>query len=211
MSPSISLSSPIAGMGRARRVIVPLLVLVLAASGCDENDSFFAWTASPDTAVLYSLSRPELTLLSAFNFNQRSTVRIETMGAGLSWDIALDTRGGQLVLLTPGALGLESHARVARLPGMTFDEIIEAPEDSLLYSETQPVPLDLTSAYVVRTDLRGSPYGGTCVFYAKLQPLTIDVAEGSLKFVFDASPLCNDRMVVPPENDRMVVPPEPGS
>jgi hypothetical protein len=199
MSPSLSLSSSIVGMGRVRRGIVPLLVLVLVASGCDENDSFYAWAASPDTAVLYSLSRPELTLVSAFNFSQRSPVRIETMGAGLSWDMALDTRGGHLVLLPPGALGIESRARVARLPGMTFSEIVEAPEDSLLYSGIQPVPLDLTSAYVVRTDLRGSPFGGTCVFYAKLQPLTIDVAEGSLEFVFDASPLCNDRRVVPPE------------
>ena len=83
---------------------------------------------------------------------------------------------------------------------MTFDEILEAPEDTLLYSETQPVPLDLTSAYVVRTDLRSSPFGGTCVYYAKLQPLTIDVAEGSLEFVFDANPYCNDRRVVPPES-----------
>ena len=186
-------------MGRARRAIVPLLILILAASGCGGNDSLLTWTAFPDTAVLYSLSRPELTLLSAFNFRERSAVRIETVGAGLSWDVALDTRGGQLVLLAPGALGVKSRARVARLPGMTFDEIVEAPQDTLLYSETQPVPLDLNSAYVVRTGLRGSPFGGSCVFYAKLQPLTIDVADGSLEFVFDANPLCNDRRVVPPE------------
>ncbi|HCR03625.1 MAG TPA: hypothetical protein DIU18_00395, partial [Gemmatimonadetes bacterium] len=192
MSLSISFLSPIVGMDRARRAIGPLLILVLAVSGCDEDDSFFTWTASPDTAALYSLSRPELTLLSAFNFRQRSTVRIENIGVGVPWDIALDTRSGQLVLLAPGALGVESQARVARLPGMSFDEIVEAPEDSLLYSETQPVPLDLTSAYVVRTDLRGSPYGGTCVFYFKLQPLTIDVVEGYLEFVFDGSPACND-------------------
>ena len=186
-------------MGRARRTIAPLLLLVLAASGCGGSDSFLTWTASPDTVVLYSLSRPELNLLSAFSFSDRSTVRIETVGAGFSWDIALDTRGGQLVLLAPGALGVASLARVARLPGMTFDDIIEAPQDSLLYSQTQPVSLDLNSVYVVQTDLRRSPFGGSCVFYAKLQPLTIDVAAGSLEFVFDASPWCNDRRVVPPE------------
>ena len=198
MLPSISFLSPIVGRGRARRVIAPVLILVLAASGCGDED-FFTWTASPDTVRLYSLSRPELDLLSAFNFRDRSRVRIETVGAGFSWDVALDTRGGQLVLLAPRALGIESRARVARLPGMTFDEIIDAPEDSLLYSDTQPVALDLTSGYVVQTDLRGSPFGGSCVFYAKLQPLTIDVAAGSLEFVFDVSPLCNDRRVVPPE------------
>ena len=185
-------------MGRVRRAIAPLLLLVLAASGCGSDD-FFTWTASPDTVLMYSLSRPELSLPSAFNFHDRSIVRIETLGAGFSWDIALDTRGGQLVLLAPRALGIESRARVARLPGMTFDEIIDAPEDSLLYSDTQPVALDLNSGYVVQTDLRGSPFGGSCVFYAKLQPLAIDVAVGSLEFVFDASPLCNDRRVVPPE------------
>lgn len=198
MSPSISLSSPLVGMGRA---VARLLFLVLAASGCGGNDSLLTWIASPDTVVLYSLARPELNLLSAFNFRERSTVRIETVGAGFSWDIALDTRGEQLVLLAPGALGVESRARVARLPGMTFDDVIEAPQDSLLYSETQPVALDLSSTYVVRTDTRLSRFGGDCVFYAKLQPLTIDVAEGSLEFVFDASPLCNDRKVVPPDRD----------
>jgi hypothetical protein len=82
---------------------------------------------------------------------------------------------------------------------MTFDDIIDAPQDSLLYSQTEPVVLDLNSGYVVQTDLRSSPFGGSCVFYAKLQPLTIDVAAGSLDFVFDASPLCNDPRVVPPD------------
>ena len=195
------LSSPIVGMGRAARAIAPLLLLVLTASGCGGSDALLTWTASPDTVLLYSLSRPEMNLLSAFSFRDRSTVRIETAGSSFSWDIALDTRGGQLVLLAPGALGIQSRARVARLPGMTFDDIIDAPEDSLLYSQTEPVVLDLNSGYVVQTDLRTSPFGGTCVFYAKLQPLTIDVVAGSLKFVFDASPLCNDPMLVPPEQD----------
>ena len=197
MSPS--LSSPIVGVGRARHAIVLPLLLVLVTSGCGDDDAFLTWTASPETVVLYSLSRPELDLLSAFSFRDRSTVRIETVGSGFSWDIALDTRGDELVLLAPGALGIESRARVARFPGMTFDDLIEAPEDSLLYSTSQPVTLDLNSAYVVQTDLRVSPFGGNCVFYAKLQPLNIDVTEGSLEFVFDASPLCNDRKLVPPE------------
>ena len=196
-----SLSSPNVGIGRARSAYLPLLCLVLATSACGEDDAFLRWTADPDTVVLYSLSRPELDLLSAFSFRERSAVRIEIAGSGFPWDVALDTREGQLVLVAPGALGIESRARVARLPGMTFDDIIEAPQDSLLYSDTEPVALDLNSAYVVRTDLRGSPFGGSCVFYAKLQPLTIDVVEGSLEFVFDGSPLCNDRRVVPPDTD----------
>ena len=188
-------------MGRSARVIalLPLLILTMSASGCNDNNAALTWVSFPDTVVMYSLARPELTLFSAFNFSRRSTVRIEAAGSSTEWDVALDTRGGQLVLIPPGAFGISSRARVAQLPGMTFDEILEAPQDTLLYSGAQPVPVDLNSAYVVRTDLRASPFGGTCTFYAKLQPLAIDVAAGSLEFVFDASSWCNDRRVVPPE------------
>jgi hypothetical protein len=37
------------------------------------------------------------------------------------------------------------------------------------------------------------------VFFAKLEPLVLDVAGGTLEFVFDASPVCNDTRLVPPE------------
>ena len=189
-------------MRRAGRTVValPLLILTLTVWGCGEDLlGPGTWIAAPDTVVLYSLARPELSLLSAFNLHQRATVHVETVGATTQWDIALDTRLGQLVLIPPGALGIVSRARVAVLPGMSFDEAVEAPLDTLLYTAVQPVQVQLNSVYVVRTDTRPTDFGGSCVYYAKLEPLAIDVTASSVEFVFDGSPVCNDRRLVPPE------------
>jgi hypothetical protein len=189
-------------MVRARTVmlLLPLLCLALLTAACDEEIFEAEWTPFPDTVVLYSLARPELSRESAFNFQLRSPVRVEVPGATGEWDVAVDTRLGQLVLLPPGALGVVSRARVLALPGQSFDQVEVAPADTMLYSAALAVPLSLTTTYVVRTDTRATQFGGSCVYFAKLQPLAIDVGEGRLRFVFDSSPVCNDRRLVPPDS-----------
>lgn len=183
----------------ARAGVFGALAAVLAAAGCDGDAFLLRWDASPDTVVLYSLAREDLDLHSAFNFNQRVTVSIERPGAASLWDVAVDTRGSELVLVPPGAVGIESRARIAEIPGQSFGDIEEAPSDTILYSGDTPVPARLGSVYIVRTDSRSRTLGGGCSYYAKLEPLTIDVPIGLLEFVFDASPVCNDRRVVPPD------------
>lgn len=185
-------------MGRAARSLAAL-AMAAGTAACGDDPFAIDWVAAPDTVTLYSLARPELELPSAFNFSQRSTVRIEVPGASGRWDLAVGTRGDELVFLPPGALGVESRARIAILPGQTYEEVVEAPSDTLLYSATEPVPARVGTAYVVRTDAR-AVFGGTCVYFGKLEPLAIDVAAGSLEFMFDASPVCNDRRVVPPDS-----------
>jgi hypothetical protein len=179
-------------MARAARV--PLLAAVLALAACDDELIDPTWLAAADTAILFSLARPELELESAFSFTDRTTVPIEQPGTATAWDVALDTRTGQLVLLTPNALGINSRARIAALPGQTFDLVQEAPADTLLYTATMPVPLQLNAVYVVRTGART----GGCSSYAKLQPLAIDVVAGRLEFKYDTNPFCNDRRLSPP-------------
>ena len=124
---------------------------------------------------------------------------IERPGAATLWDIALDTRGGELVLVPPGAVGIVSRARIAEIPGQAFADVEEAPADTMLYTADTPLPARLGSVYIVRTGSRSQTIGGGCSYYAKLEPLTINVAIGLLEFVFDASPVCNDRRVVPPD------------
>jgi hypothetical protein len=182
-------------MARAGRLLA--LAGILALPGCEDSFADPTWVALPDTAILFSLARPELELESAFNFYERRTVALERPGAATVWDVALDTRGGQLVLIAPGALGITSRARVTTLPGMTFAEVQEAPLDTLAYTATTPVPLSTSSVYVIRT--AGSAQCGGGSFYAKMQPLAIDVASGRLEFVYDSSPFCNDRRLVPPD------------
>ena len=189
-------------MGRAGSVLLllPLLALTVIATACDDNAFEVDWTPFPDTTVLYSLARPELNRPSAFNMEQRSTIRIEVPGATGQWDFAVDTRANQIVLLPPGALGVTSRARITALPGQKFAQVKEAPQDTALYSATLPLPAQLNTTYVVRTDLRSTQFGGQCTYYGKLEPLGIDVAGGSLEFVFDVSPVCNDRRLVPPDS-----------
>lgn len=183
-------------MAGVRRLACLLIVLVLAA--CDEDPFTIIWAASPDTAEVYSLARPELDLFSAFSFVQRTPVRIERSGAAELWDVAVDTRAEGLVLLPPGALGISSRARVTELAGLAFADVLEAPQDTLLYTASEAVQLRLNSTYIVRTGARGQAFGTPCSFYAKLEPLVIDVPSGLVRFVFDASPSCNDRSLVPP-------------
>ena len=74
----------------------------------------------------------------------------------------------------------------------------EAPEDTLLYEKNNPVPLSDGTVYVVSTN-RISTGASSCVYYAKLQPVTIDVPAGTLKFRYVASPVCNGRDLVSPD------------
>ena len=197
MPPSTSSLRPPPRVGSARWPTALLLALLISA--CGDDPFQIRWSSAPDTVLLYSLARPELNLHSAFNFTQRSTVRIEAPDKTGEWDVALDTQGGQLALLPPGALGIDSRAQVAELSGRTLDEVEEAPSDTLLYAAVQPVPVQLGSVYVIRTRSVAGAFGAKCVYFAKLAPLEIDVTEGRLRFVFEMNPVCNDHQLVPPE------------
>lgn len=189
-----------------RRRAGPLLAVAMAAgigvvalTSCGDDPFAVNWSAAPDTVLLYSLARPELNLVSGFNFRRRLTVRIEDPASTGSWDMAVDTRGGQIVLLPPGALGVESWARIAPMPGETFESLHEAPADTLLYTADEPVLATVGTAYAVRTERYAGAFGTRCVSYGKFEPLHIDPEDGILTFVFDVSPVCNDRRLIPPD------------
>jgi len=171
------------------------------ALGCGDDPFRIDWVASPDTVLLYSLARPELNLPSAFNFNERSVVQVESPGATGRWDVALDTRDGELVFLPPGALGINSRARITALPGLDFDEVREAPRDTTLYASREPLSVSAGVVYVVQTEQTVGSFGQRCVYYAKLEPTVIDVEGGTLEFMFDSNPVCNDSRLVPPDDD----------
>jgi hypothetical protein len=120
--------------------IAALLVLALGSVACDDPFEV-RWDARPDTALIYSLARPETSLPSAFNFFLRIPLVVESPGSTGQWDVALDTEGGQLVLLPPRALGINSRARIAALPGVDFNEVSEAPQDTAAYVSNGSVPL----------------------------------------------------------------------
>ena len=183
--------------GPAAATVAALLV---GLSACGDDPFAFDWIDTPDTALIYSLARPELGLESGFSFVPPPTgAVIESPNATGTWDVALDTQAGQMVLLPPGALGVTGRARVSVLGAVNFDEVVEAPEDTLVYEDDQPVPLASGTVYVVRTNRRPGSFGSSCVYYAKVEPVTIDVAGGTLLFRYVASPVCNSRELTPPD------------
>jgi len=149
--------------------------------------------------LLYSLARPELNLEAAYDFHNDLRIRVEAAKASGSWDVALDTRESQLVLLPPGALGITSKASVAVIPGVAFADVLDAPEDTAAYTRSAAVPVEMGTVYVVKTSQSPGIFGTNCSYYAKLEPLVIDVEGGTLTFIVEASPVCNSRRLIPPD------------
>lgn len=173
--------------------------LLAALAACGDDPFAFQWDDTPDTVLLYSLSRPELNLASAFNFREGRPVRVESATATGNWDVAVDTRGDQLVLLPPGALGITSRARVAPLGDIAFEDLTEAPEDTLAYVADEPVPVVVGHVYVVKTNQSIGNFGSRCVYHAKVEPVAADAAGGTLRLKYVTNPVCNSRDLVPPD------------
>lgn len=187
---------------RAQRVglaVFAALAVGSVATACGDDPFAIRWQESPDTVLLYSLARPELNLVSGFNFQSRFPVTIERATATGTWDVAVDTRGGQIVWLPPGALGIDGKAGIAELPGEIFEEVIEAPNDTAAYTSSDAVPVQMGTIYVIRTNQSIGGYGTRCVYYYKVEPLVIDADRGTLTFKYDGSPVCNDFKLIPPD------------
>jgi hypothetical protein len=187
------------GLGIAVAALLALLILPWLFA-CGEDIFKINWVESPDTVQLYALSRPELGLLSGFDFIDRVPVPIETPNATGQWDMVVDTKNGELVFLPPGAVGVSgSKAAIAPMGPVAFDDLRRAPSDTALYVRDAAVPVELGNTYVIRTRQSVGIYGQSCVYFGKLEPLATDVEAGTVKFVFDVSPVCNDRKLYPPK------------
>lgn len=176
------------------------LPILAATVACDDDLFLIKWEENPDTAYLYSLARPELNLLSAFDFISRIPVRIESPNATGQWDMVLDTKDGELVLLPPEAVGIiGSKARIIPTEETDFAAVRRAPSDTTRYIADEAVPVELGKVYVIRTRQQAGFYGQTCVYYGKFQPLEQDLLAGTMTFQFDVSPQCNSRKLYPPK------------
>jgi hypothetical protein len=186
------------GPARAWAILLPFFLLTTA---CDDDLFRVNWVENPDTVILFSLARPELNLRSGFDFLSRTPIRIESPEATGKWDMVLDTHEGGLVLLPPGALGIEgTKARIIPMGPVDFDEVRRAPSDTTTYIGDEPVPVEVGHVYVVRTRQQAGFYGRQCVYYGKFEPLEEDPVEGRLTFMFDVSPVCNSRKLYPPKD-----------
>jgi hypothetical protein len=190
-----------AGQERRYAPAIPaaLAALTVALGACGDDPFAFEWSDEPDTVKIYSLARPELNIPSGFSFYDGLMYAVEQPAASGRWDAALDTQDGSLVLLPPGALGITGRARIVAYAGAVFSEIVQAPSNEDLYVADEPVPVADGTVYIIRTNLRPGSFGSSCVYYAKMEPLVIDVADGSLTFQYVTSPICNSRDLTPPD------------
>lgn len=178
---------------------VALTVAVLMGGTACSGDPFaFNWDDAPDTVLLYSLARPELNLVSAFNFLRGTAIRVESATATGTWDAAVDTDGGEIVLLAPGVFGVSGAARIATLEGLQYDDVTRAPKDTLLFIADRRIPVRMGNVYVIKTNRSLGTFGNSCVYYAKLEPIIIDAAGGTLTFRYVTNPICNSPDLVPP-------------
>lgn len=183
---------------KPRHLLFPLVAAALVASaGCGDDPFRIDWEDNRLEAVLFSLDREELNRPSAFSMRQRRTVVVESAGADGRWDFVVDRAAGELALLPPRALGVESRAGIVAFPGVEWEDVREAPRDSLAYTVDELVPLQLGTIYVVRTHQQSDPFGRQCVFYGKVEPVEVDDEAGVLRFLHDTNPACNDRDLVP--------------
>lgn len=172
----------------------------MGLAACGDDPFKATWFDDPDTTQLYSLRTPmDLQLNAGFNFRERAPVRIEEPGATGNWDVALDTQGGQLVLLPPGALGITARAAIVDMGATPFADVTQAPSDTLVYDLDDAVTLSVDHVYVVRSNRQLGSFGNTCVYYAKLSPILLDPVAGYMDFQYVASPVCNSRDLVSPD------------
>ena len=167
-------------------------------TGCGENIFDVKWTeARVDTALVYSLARPEINLVTGFDFVRRAHIQVQTPGATGQWDFLLDTQGGQLVFLLPGAFDIESATLVFPMPGAAFDDVLRAPKDTTLYTRDLPLPVEMSTVYVLRTHRGPNRFGLLCSLYGKFQPVSIDPVQETVQFAYDVNTICDDRALVP--------------
>jgi hypothetical protein len=180
------------------RLLPALAVLALAACNEEPDFGFGDWEVAYDTVTLYSADRPDLQgLPAAYDILATRTLRIEDSGATGNWDFVL-TGGveGPLTLTPLGAFfDVGNNAGLATLPGEDFETLESAPSGNAAYVTDASIPLATGNVYVVR-----SRQSGNCMSFAKLEPLEIDQAEGTLTFQLSANPNCNDTDLVPPED-----------
>jgi len=185
---------------RLAAVLIPCLS-ILSLGACGDDPFQIRWAADVDTVSLFSLARPELNLGSAYNFDQRRILVVEAPGSSGSWDLAVDDDGTEMYFVLPEVLGIESRAALAPVPGVSFEDLTEAPSDTAAYIGNEIIPIQIGTVYAVRTSEGTGFFGETCVYYGKLQPIEKDLVRGTVSFFFDASPVCNDRSLIPTEEN----------
>lgn len=111
------------------------------------------------------------------------------------WDLAIRVRDGQVVFVPAGALGLSSNPAVTHpLMGQSFDQVIEAPGAAAFVADSAVVVQE-GAVYVVRSRVFSCGFGGAAQ-YAKIQPLAVSAADGTVQLRIATNEVCGDPRLV---------------
>lgn len=178
---------------------VALLLVVLAA--CDDpNAGLYDPIMREDTVQLaVPLADPEVPTALDVSY-ATSPVRgrfPELVGDAEEWDVAIRRGEGELLFVPAGVFGFTNPIGGPTTAGVTapmeraLEEVIQAPTDSLMKSDTS-TPIVGDRVYVVRSRATAASFSG-CQNYAKVEPLEIDVEGGLVTLRVVGNARCNDR------------------
>jgi len=176
-------------------------VALASLAACGDNFGPQFWDPTPDSTVIYSLSRPEyLGMPSAYDIVSLRRVVIEVAGETGNWDFALGEDAGSFKLYPSGTFpGITSRAAIATTTAATLEELTRAPGDTAAYSR-EPVAINVGTVYAVRSRTASCSGFGSGTHYGKFQVLSIDAAAGMVQLAAVRNPYCNNRDLIPPEN-----------
>lgn len=175
-----------------------LAVAASLAAGCRDPQSLIDWNGAADTVTIYSASRPELAgRISGFDFTSGFRVAIDAPGTAGNFDIALIDQGGSLALVPNGVLESRTNGAGLYATSEAFENLTEAPRDTLLYKRTGTFALPKGQSYVVRSRDSSCSGIGSGFYYSKLQVLDVNVVRGTATFQWVRDPFCDDRRLVP--------------
>lgn len=182
------------------------LVVVLLAACDDPNDGLFEPIIREDTVDLAApLVDPEIpTALDIAYGNSGIRGRFpELVGHAQEWDIAIRREDGEMRFAPAAVFGFQNPIGGASTAAVTLpleraiDEVREAPGESQLRGDTT-VAIRTDRVYVVRSRRTAASFAG-CENYAKVQPLTVDAAAGTVRLRVVGNARCNDRRLVEEE------------
>jgi hypothetical protein len=178
--------------------LLALAMVACTVAGCGDSGEPEWLITTPDTVVLYSLSRAEhFGMPSGFDMVYSRRVVIEGESETGNWDLAVFDDTGSFHIFMPGAFaGLDSTSSIIRVEGTPFDGLAEAPRTGY---DSAGLAIDANGLYVVRTRTVTDAYGNACHYFGKLEPVEIDGTNGTLTFRYLSNPNCSSRALTPPD------------
>lgn len=179
------------------------LVAVLVTACDDPNDGLFEPIIREDTVDLAAPLVDEDIPTALDVAYATSAVRgrfPELVADAEQWDLAIRREDGEMQFVPAGVFGFQNPIGGASTAALTLplergiDEIREAPGDSQLHGDTA-ITIRTDRTYIVRSRRTSASFSG-CENYAKVQPLNVDAAAGTVKLRVIGNARCNDRRLV---------------